>query len=127
AISDFTLIAVLIAHEAVGFDASKRDVRYTEAALRALRERSSIPGPMSEDMLHGKFENPLLGVLAALLQLRRKDLTVSSLREVVENLLRLVGPSPDVLAIGLGMINRDESLRADAEFRQRVGVPSILG
>lgn len=125
-LADFALLAVMMAHEMVGFDGSKRDGRFTEAALRALRERSAISGPMSESLLQGKFDNPLLGVMGGLLQLRRKDVDLDGLRQVVENLLWLVGPSPDVLAIGLGMLTRDPALRNDTGFRERICIPGIL-
>jgi hypothetical protein len=127
AAAEFTLLSLLMAHESQGFDGTRPDGRFAEAALRALRERSTISGPLTESMLHGKFENPLLGIMAALLQLRRKDLVVSELRPIVNNLLWLVGPSPDVLAIGLGMLTRDEALRDDAQFRQQICIPAVFG
>ena len=125
--ADFTLIAVLMAYETQGFDGSRRDGRFVEAALRALREQTSIPGPMSQYMLDGKFENPLLGVLAALLQLRRNDLDVRAFRPVVQNLLWLMGPSPDVLAIGLGLMTREPALREEPGFKEAIRIPGLLG
>jgi hypothetical protein len=126
-VSTFSLISLMMAHESQGFDGSRSDGRYIEAAMRALRERSAIPGPMSEQMLYGKFENPILGVLAALLQLRSPVLDPQTMRQVVDNLFWLMGPSPDVLAIGLALMTRDQKLREEAAFRQRFCVPQLLG
>lgn len=123
---DFTLLSVLMAQTTSGFDGSRPEGRHAESALRALRERSSISGPMSQYMLDGKFENPLLGVLAALLQLRRTDLDASSLKPVVDNLYWIMGAVPDVLALGLALMTREPALRDDELMRTRFCAPAIL-
>jgi len=123
---DFMLQSVLMRPTSEAFDGSRPEGRYAEAALRALRERSSIPGGMSEAMLEGKFENPIVGVIAALLQLRRPDLEFSALRQVVDNLLLLLGTVPDVLALGLALMTREPKLRDDQDMRSRFCVPAAL-
>jgi hypothetical protein len=124
---DYALRSIMMAQTDSGFSGGTPDARYAEAALRALRESGSIPGPMSAYMLDGKFANPLLGILAALLQLRRADLDVAAFGTVLDNLLMLMGGVPDVLAMGLGLMNRDPRLRENDRMRERFCVPAILG
>lgn len=124
--ADFALLTAMMAPSSVGFDGSKRDGRDTEAALKALRERSAVSGPMRDTLLHGKFDNPLLGVIGGLLQLRRKDADVGQLRHVVEGLLSVVGPIPDVLAIGLAVLTRTPAMRDDKAFLKSICDTSAL-
>jgi len=109
-------ISILMARPAAGFDFQRPDFRLTEAALRALASRGNIPGPARSEILWAKFENPMLGIYAGLCHLRRMRADPLVLREVFKNLCALVGPLPDVLAIGWGLVRRDEKTRADVAF-----------
>jgi hypothetical protein len=57
-------------------------------------------------MFHGKFENPMLGILALHLHLRRKQINADLVQEVIGNLIGLVGPVPDVVALAYACYTR---------------------
>lgn len=118
--------SVLMAPPQQGFDPERPDLRWTESALRALRERKNIPGAVRSEMLWEKFQNPLLGIYAGLLHLRRKEIDASLLHQVFHNLMGLVGPLPDVLAIGWGLALRDANTRGDLSFMQVLERPGDL-
>jgi hypothetical protein len=77
-------------------------------------------------MLWTKFENPMLGIYAGLLHLRLKKIDPGLLREVVANLVGLVGPLPDVLALGWGLSVRDQTFREDVLFKASLDRPGDL-
>jgi len=104
--ADLGSASVLMARPQDGFDPERYDLRWTESALRALRQSRSVPGSIRNEMLWAKFENPMLGIYGALLLLRQEDCPADLLREVFGNLMGLVGPLPDVLAIGWSAILR---------------------
>jgi hypothetical protein len=124
--TDLSNVSLLMARSNVGFDFEREDLRWTEVALSALDSDGNIPGTLRTDMLWAKFENPILGIFAALLQLRRKKIDVAGLKYAVGNLLGLVGPLPDVLAIGWALVQRDESLLKDSAFMQPLNDPKAL-
>ena len=99
-------VSILMARVNHGFDSQLSDLRWTESSLRALATKSNVPGEIEHSMLFGKFENPMLGIYASLLHLRRPEIDSSLMRTAFENLLGLVGPIPDVLAIGCGLSRR---------------------
>jgi hypothetical protein len=73
-----------------------------EALRRAVEEAKSVPraAPGSLDTaLAAKFTNPMLGILSAHLLLLQEKVDRELLREVVENLERLVPGHPDVQAL----------------------------
>ncbi|MEP7305622.1 MAG: hypothetical protein ABJA98_08905 [Acidobacteriota bacterium] len=108
--------SILMAASTVGFNFERPDLRWTESALRALESRANVPGETRQEMLWAKFENPMLGIYAALLQLRRPVIDGALMREVFSNLHALVGPLPDVLAIGWAIALRDAASRSDRTF-----------
>ena len=108
--------SILMARTGLGFDFERPDARLTEAALRALGNKQNIPGTMRSEMLWAEFENPMLGIYAGLLHLRCTRPDPGLMREVFKKLLELVGPLPDVLAIGWALALRDESTRHDADI-----------
>ncbi|NQD96705.1 hypothetical protein HP532_29015, partial [Pseudomonas sp. CrR25] len=118
--------SVLMARPQQGFEPERPDLRWTESALRALRERKSVPGSARSEMLWEKFQNPMLGIYAGLLHLRRKEIDVDLLRQVFHNLMGLVGPLPDVLAIGWGLALRDARTHDDLLFMQALERPGDL-
>ena len=118
--------SVLMARPDRGFDPERMDLRWTESALRALSHSLNIPGSSGTAMLAGKFENPMLGIYAGLLHLRRTKIDTNLIRQVFFNLIALVGPLPDVLAIGWGLALRDQKAMEDSELMRVVRQPAIL-
>jgi len=116
-------ISILMARPHVGFDFKREDFRWTESALHALGGKDNIPGATRTQMLWEKFENPMLGIYTGLLHLRRRKIDVLLMRRVFNNLHNLVGPLPDVLAIGWGVALRDEATRTDATFMAKLRSP----
>jgi hypothetical protein len=118
--------SVLMARPDGGFNPERQDLRWTESALRALSGSGNIPGSVRTEMLWDKFQNPMLGIYAGLLHLRRQEIIPDLLRQVFHNLMALVGPLPDVLAIGWGLALRDAKTRGDALFMQTLNRPGDL-
>ncbi len=118
--------SVLMAKPHEGFNPERQDLRWTESALRALRQAGNIPGSVRSEMLSEKFQNPMLGIYGGLLHLRRKKIDSHLLRQVFHNLMELVGPLPDVLAIGWGLALRDQNIKNDALFMQALNRPGDL-
>ncbi len=123
---EITRISILLARAGVGFLSSRDDMRWTESALRALKSKGNVPGAIRSEMLWAKFENPMLGIYAGLLHLRRDTIDTPLLRLVFTNLHDLVGPLPDVLAIGWALVLRDAPARNDAALMDLLRVPASL-
>ena len=115
---DPALTSILMARSGQGFDPNRDDFRRTEASLQALAAgREVIPPPnLERQTLWAKYQNPMLGIYGAHLHLRREKINPDLMRKVVRNLLNLVGPLPDVIAIGWGSLIRARS--GKAELRQ---------
>jgi hypothetical protein len=124
--TDLSNVSLLMAKASVGFDFEREDSRWTEVALAALQQNGNLPGTVRTEMLWAKFQNPMLGIFGALLQLRRGKYDVIAMREVVRNLLNLVGPLPDVLAIGWALAARDASVLDDARIGSALTNPTGL-
>jgi Dyp-type peroxidase family len=118
--------SILMVKSHVGFDFEREDFRRTESALRALESRRNIPGSVRSEMLWVTFENPMLGIYAGLLHLRRQEIDVTLMREVFANLYGLVGPLPDVLAIGWAVAMRDEATHGDTNFMAQLRDPAAF-
>jgi hypothetical protein len=116
--------SILMSRPEVGFDFNREDLRWTESALRALESNSNIPGSVRTEMLWAKFDNPMLGIYAALLHLRRQQIDAGLMRQVFLNLYDLVGGLPDVLAIGWGAALANDGLRADAQIFEKLRAPA---
>lgn len=115
--------SVLMARAGTGFDFNRPDLRWTESALRALHNKGNIPGVIRTEMLWAKFENPMLGIYAGLLHLRRQKIDPCLLKEVFTHLHQLIGPLPEVLAIGYGLVRNEPSMRNDAQVMDRLKAP----
>lgn len=78
------------------------DLRLVELARIGLSQRRAV---LEDDdvsaMLDGKFHNPMLGIFGAYQLLLRPQPNRPLLEKVVENLIKLVGPHPDVIALSL--------------------------
>lgn len=80
--------------------------RLVELARLALKNRRNVLSPaMMETLLHGKFEDPMMGIFGGHLLLLRPERDLPLLTEVVKNLRTLVGtahPDVEALAYALG-------------------------
>ena len=85
------------------FNAASPNLRLSELARLGLRnDRQVLSDAIIDDLLHGKFEDPMLGLFGAHLLLRRERPELANLTEIVRNLRGLLGPShPDVEALAL--------------------------
>lgn len=90
-----------------GFSADDEGFRLDEQARLALAKgRQILSKRLRNDLLHGKFENPMLGIYGAHLLLADKEFDKKLLETVVRNLRRLlVLPHPDVEALALKFEN----------------------
>ncbi|MDQ3623927.1 MAG: vanadium-dependent haloperoxidase [Verrucomicrobiota bacterium] len=71
-----------------------------ELALASLRlGRRQLADEHLQRLLHGKFDNPILGLLGAHMLLDRKQPSLALFREVLGNLQSLLGAHPDVAAL----------------------------
>jgi hypothetical protein len=87
-----------------GFRAADLDKRLVETArLGLIDTRQVLSETVINDILYGKFKNPMLGILGAHLLLLNKTVKMGLLRVVVTNLRRLLGNNqhPDVEALAL--------------------------
>jgi len=109
---DMANAAVFMARRQHGFHPGEEMVRVTELARIGLSDRRRILPPEDMDFLAwGKFENPILGLLAAHLLLLPRPADQRSraareaddqlLRLIVKNLRKLLGAHPDVEALEL--------------------------
>lgn len=88
----------------VGWEAfmenSHQVVRIAELALTGLREgRQAVPAAQLSQLLHAKFENPMLGILGAHALLLQRNVNCDTLGEVIGNLDALLPGHPDVMAL----------------------------
>jgi hypothetical protein len=85
------------------FNAASPYLRLSELARLGLRnDRQVLSDAILDELLHGKFQDPMLGLFGAHLLLRRKRPELANLTEIVTNLRHLFGPShPDVEALAL--------------------------
>jgi hypothetical protein len=85
------------------FNASAPYLRLSELARLGLRnDRQVLSDAIMEELLHGKFQDPMLGLFGTHLLLRQKRPELAGMAEIVANLRRLLGPShPDVEALAL--------------------------
>jgi hypothetical protein len=82
------------------FDAVLRSQRATELALHSLVTGRKLFSPDDMDvLLHGKFRNPMLGVLGCHLLLQQQSKNAGLIRTVLGNLDGLLPHHPDVIAL----------------------------
>ena len=117
--------AVVMAREDRGpghmFDPEGRGERAAVLARYALVQRRPIAAAVYQELLSLKFEDPILGLLAAHLLLRDEPARRDLLDEVMTNLRRMLGPDyPDVLALdlrALATVQADTVLRTPPMLR----------
>lgn len=96
--------SLLMASQHQGFDPSSELTRTSELARQALAQgRDVISDEILNQMLHGKFQDPLLGIIGAHLLLRRTQRATSTVRLVCQNLRMMLGEHPDVVAVELAL------------------------
>jgi hypothetical protein len=73
-----------------------------ELALASLRSnRRQLSDQHLSRLLHGKFENPMLGLLGAHMLLERRQPNGELVAEIISNLGKLLGPHPDVTSLAI--------------------------
>ena len=84
-----------------GYSAYREDYRTMEAARQALIEQSNLKrGQLIRELLHQKFENPMLGIYACHLIMVGDQDYPENLGDFLANTASLVGPSyPDLLPL----------------------------
>lgn len=88
-------------------------LRYAEFAKQSLAAgRLAVDAESMSEMLHGKFDYPMLGILAGHLLLLARKPNYALLRTVVSNLQRLVPGIPDLQALLVALAQRKESVAA---------------
>lgn len=110
------------APENLAFDPSSNAIRLIDITRMALlRNRLALSDDLLNEILHGKLENPMLGIFGAHLLLSGKldgtryadsslDERFVLIRTVVENLRSLLGnthPDVEALALGVGLSTSD--------------------
>ncbi len=92
--------SILMGRIGIRFDPASHDARLAEIALNAfMRGYDILDSSDMQGLLHGKFDDPMLGIYCAHLLLQRKRINWSLFNVVCRNLHRLVGPIPDLQAL----------------------------
>lgn len=99
-----------------------------ELALASLRTgRRQLGDDHLRTLLHGKFENPMLGLLGAHMLLQRADLNRPLLDQVFGNLRGLIGRHPDLWALEILARSRfQHTLPAGSGIPAEVNFPPML-
>jgi hypothetical protein len=103
---DLTTAAILMASSTQGFKAGARDLQLTEIARLGLSGRMNALAPAEQqEILYGKFANPMLGILGAHLVVLGESFQRNQLELIVNNLRNLVGTHPDVEILAASCLN----------------------
>jgi hypothetical protein len=118
--ADLSGSAILLSKQ-LRFDPNSESIRLTELARQGLTNRRQVlPKEVTRQMLWEKYENPILGIYGAHLQLLSNTQGLNTIETVVNNLRRLLGaPHPDVEALALG-------LQSDARTSYVFNIPPML-
>jgi hypothetical protein len=82
-----------------GFQPQDNIAKAVDTAFISLQSGSALPRTTRNLLLHGKFENPMLGLVGAHVLLREKEMNQALINEVLRNLNALIPGSPDVAAL----------------------------
>ena len=95
--------AIVLDRPGVPFAADRHDLRVLEVARQALAGgHNVVAGPVMDELLMGKFESPMMGLVAAHLLLLDARPKLDLVAQVVGNTGGLIGANhPDVLALRL--------------------------
>jgi len=125
---DLDSAAIAMQRPLVGFQPNDRFLRLTEAARQALiRGKNFLDERTINDILTGKFENPILGLLAAHLLLLDRKPKFDLIATVVRNTGEMLGHDfPDIVALGLRLKNENK-LPNDLNFwAHTVSAPPLM-
>ncbi|MBE0576872.1 MAG: hypothetical protein IH613_13365 [Desulfuromonadales bacterium] len=117
------LASLLMSRQGQGFDPSREVTRFAELARQALIQgRNVISTEQMNHLLYGKFEDPMLGVIAGHLLLRRTRPNRNLLAILCNNLQNLLGTHPDVQSLLLNLkdssFSRVETIKVPPSLRQ---------
>ncbi|MCL4299462.1 MAG: hypothetical protein KJ077_27245 [Anaerolineae bacterium] len=99
---DLADASLLMARIGLGFDPNRDDLRTTDLARQGLVNRRAVVSAAElNQLLWGKFQNPMFGIFGAHLLLLGAEPDLAVLGTVVTNLRHLVGEHPDVEALAL--------------------------
>lgn len=99
---DLADASVLMAETKNGFQPERAEMRATELARQALRDRRiSVPRGDIEAMVFKKKKNPMLAIYGAHLMIQSEKPDRDLLDSAIERLRSLVGDHPDVMALAL--------------------------
>jgi hypothetical protein len=117
--ADLAGASILMSSLGRGFDAGEDNLRIDECARIALaNNQKTVSDEIRNNLLHGKFENPMFGIYGAHLLLMDQSLDLKLLNIVVGNLRRLVGKNhPDVEALAI-------KINAESDFT--FNIPPML-
>ncbi|MCZ6890437.1 MAG: hypothetical protein O7H39_18255 [Gammaproteobacteria bacterium] len=115
--------SVLMSRQGQGFDPYSDNVRLAELARHGLAQgRNIVSSRLMNEFLYGKFEDPMLGVIAAHLLMRRRRPDRRLLHVVSGNLFKILGEHPDLqallIAMKIGVGRRIESFERPPSLRQ---------
>lgn len=117
--------SILMARLGLPFDPSNRDARLAELSLGALLRGDDVLATSDmQDLLHGKFDDPMLGIYGAHLLAHHQPSKRELFDEVCQNLQRLVGLIPDVAALSRKAQYSDRS--RELESSSYDGLPPML-
>jgi len=95
---DLSGCSVLMSRIERGFLPGSQEFLWIEAARKSLDSgRVAMAPGMIQNMLYGKFDDPMLGIYGAHLLVARNE--PADLPTVVKNLTGLIGPHPDVTSL----------------------------
>jgi len=96
----FETLKVFLARRGGGFDPYDRDTQSIDLALTGLQNRTNLlPRGVVQDLLMGKFNNPMLGLIGAHFLLREEKRDAELVNLVLGKLSALLPESPDVHAL----------------------------
>jgi hypothetical protein len=100
--ADLNNASVLMAPIGQGFQPGQVRLKQTELARQGLEnQRAVIDAEEMKKLLHDKYQSPMLGIYGAHLLLLDPEPDRELIGEVTRNLLDLIGPHPDVLALDI--------------------------
>lgn len=116
--ADVLNAAILMAPMGQGFESNSNSQRLAELARLGLANGRRVLSEDVRQILDGKFENPMLGILGAHLLLLDTEPDLALLNVVVNNLQNLLGHThPDVEAL---------ALKTDPHGNQQFAIPPML-
>ncbi len=102
---------LLMARYGAGFRRDDEIANTVDLALKSLQDNvATFPSEQMAALLQDKFDNPMLGLLGAHLLMRRREVPLGLMHQILANLFGLIGPEPDVLALQMLLDEREKLL-----------------